>query len=67
MVDPVAMSTEQFADLQGQFLESLIEVFPECDALAQLRMQFNLASMLASQYESRRPQRLRQATPFGRK
>jgi hypothetical protein len=64
MVDPVAMSTEQFADLQGQFLESLIEVFPECDALAQLRMQFNLASMLASQKTERVEEWLQYMQPF---
>jgi len=64
MVDPVAMCTQQFADLQGQFLESLIEVFPECDTLAQLRVQFNLANMLPSQKTERVEEWLQYMQPF---
>jgi len=64
MVDATDMCITQFVQLEGQFLESLIEVFPECAALTRVRIQFNLASMLASQKTERVEEWLQYMQPF---
>lgn len=59
-----SMCIDAFVEMEGQFLSSLIEVFPECPNLRQTKLEFNMATSIASQKEGLVQQWLQYMGPF---
>lgn len=59
-----AMCIQSFIQMENQFLESLIEVFPECPNLRQTKLEFSLSCALESQKKQRIEEWIQYMGPF---
>ena len=47
-----AMCLDSFVQMEGQFLSSLMEVFPECPNLRQVKLELNMATTIPAQKQA---------------